>query len=305
MYSCLLAVGLMLTHGGLLVLPKMLTRGGLLVLPNMQVACEDTVLYTLQRYLSTCSQEQQQHARQVLAPLVRCQHLSQFWVVDAVASTKPTHPLAELRPQLMKLLMLRNAQPGAVVQTSDLQPLLAGAPASWTLGRQVGEPVASVSVTWGVSISTLQATTQLCVTDQKIKGMVSPAVTAPLGGLAFEIYLQCTPADAGCELGVFARCNNQSLDSLRPPFKLELAAAGVVNDDTSPVGPFGVGYGWRDFFKLGAMAGGWDAVAVAAKGLPAGGELPITLTVSEVAYLEPLPAPVPAPVGHVGRQRRR
>jgi hypothetical protein len=59
---------------------------------------------------------------------------------------------------------------------------------------------------------------------------------------------------------------------------MQIAAAGVVNVATSPVGQFGGGYGWPDFFQLGAMAGGWDAAAVAAKGLPASGELPITLT---------------------------
>jgi hypothetical protein len=45
-----------------------------------------------------------------------------------------------------------------------------------------------------------------------------------------------------------------------------------------------------DFFNLGVMAGGWDAVAAAAKGLPASGNLPITLTVSQVSHMQCAPA---------------
>jgi hypothetical protein len=218
---------------------------------DVQVASEDTVLYTLQRYLLSCAEAQQQHVRQVLVPLVRCQHLSQFWVVDAVATTKPTHTLTELRPQLMKLLMLRSAQPGAVVQTSHLQQLLGGAPASWALGRRLSKPVASVSVTWDVSISTLQETAQGCVAEGMVKSMVSPVATAPLGGLAFEAFLHCTPADTGCKVGIFARCNNQCLDSLRPPYKMQLAAAGVVQVATTSVTEYGSGLGLARFFPIG------------------------------------------------------
>lgn len=50
------------------------------------------------------------------------------------------------------------------------------------------------------------------------------------------------------------------------------------------------GYGFHDFFELGAMAGGWDEAAVAAKGLPTSGDLPITMTVSEVAHMGRVPA---------------
>ena len=38
----------------------------------------------------------------------------------------------------------------------------------------------------------------------------------------------------------------------------------------------------EDFFSLGAMSGGWDDAAWAAKGLPASGELVFTLTITSV-----------------------
>jgi hypothetical protein len=59
-------------------------------LHDMQVASEDTVLYTQLRYteyynlLHQC--EHPWHARAALAKHIRCQHLSLFWLVGAVAS---------------------------------------------------------------------------------------------------------------------------------------------------------------------------------------------------------------------------
>jgi hypothetical protein len=49
------------------------------VLP--QVASEDTVLYTAQTYKGKLTDTQQrQMAQQLLAPLIRCPRLSQFWL---------------------------------------------------------------------------------------------------------------------------------------------------------------------------------------------------------------------------------
>jgi hypothetical protein len=45
---------------------------------------------------------------------------------------------------------------------------------------------------------------------------------------------------------------------------------------------------FQDWFKLGVMAGGWDEVAWAGKGLPSSGHLTIKLEVSKVPHaLEP------------------
>jgi hypothetical protein len=267
-----------------------------------QVASEDTVLYTLQQFLGKYSRQQQrQHARQVLAPLVRCQHLSQFWLIEAVASTQPSalSALAQLRPQVVKLLMLRSAQPGVEVQASHLEHLLGGAPSSWALGQRSSRPVLSVSVTWSPGISTVRELAERCVAEQKTQKLAAVVATAPLGGLTFSLSLsfEFTGAETGCKVGVYVACNNPPADILRPPFKMQVVSAGLTRATTTPVEKPVPGFGWPDFFALGAMAGGWDAVAAAAKGLPASGDLAITLTVSELAHMQRAPAPAP----HGGR----
>lgn len=42
----------------------------------------------------------------------------------------------------------------------------------------------------------------------------------------------------------------------------------------------GVGRGWRDFFDVGPMPGGFDEAAWAAKGLPTSGQIVLKLTVN-------------------------
>jgi hypothetical protein len=41
-------------------------------------------------------------------------------------------------------------------------------------------------------------------------------------------------------------------------------------------------WGWRDYFNLGAMSGGFDEAACAAKKLPTSGSIKLRLTVSDV-----------------------
>jgi hypothetical protein len=100
----------------------------------LQVASEDTVLYTARQYLSKLHElqpTQAQHALKVLAPLIRCPQLSRYWMSGAIhAADYGQTMLAELRPQMWQLLLLRDAQEEYVVQDEDLREgqLLAGAP---------------------------------------------------------------------------------------------------------------------------------------------------------------------------------
>jgi hypothetical protein len=185
--------------------------------------------------------------------------------------------------------MLRSAQPGIEVQPAHLQELLGGAPSSWALGLRSSRPVLSVSVTFSPSISAVRELAERCFAEKGTQKLVAPVATAPLGGLSFSLSVECTVTDTGCKLGVFAACNNPPADILRPPFKMQVVSAGLTRVTTTPVGA--PGFGWPDFFALGAMSGGWDAVAAAAKGLPASGDLPITLTVSELAHMQHVRAP--------------
>jgi hypothetical protein len=258
------------------------------------VASEDTVLFTVNQYLGKLSTEQREHARPVLAPLIRCQHLSQYWLTIALDSTQEA--LADLRSALVKLLVMRSAQPVVEVKLSDLR-WLRGAPPSWLLGLRSSRPVSSVSVTWDLDISTLRDTAQRCVTGDEIVSIHSYAASAPLGGFSFTMSALCVPQNAataegraGCQVLFSVRYSNFVAGIAVPSFKFKLVTEGGHQvADVTPVGHTGA---HCNLLQLGMMAGGWDEVAVAAQGLPTSGVLPITLTVSETGHMQRVPAPV-------------
>lgn len=110
-----------------------------------QVASEDTVLYTAQRYVDNISDPvQHEHVVQQLAPLIRCQHLSLHWLATAVASQDAGRcVLAPLRPLLPKLLMVASANHGKGSLMQNSKPLhdVSGAPASWLEPSRQIKPV--------------------------------------------------------------------------------------------------------------------------------------------------------------------
>lgn len=76
-----------------------------------QVASEDTVLYTAQRYVDAVKDRQHwEAAKQQLATLIRCTHLSWFWLsAVALSVDAPTLLLSQQQAQLRQLLMLQLA----------------------------------------------------------------------------------------------------------------------------------------------------------------------------------------------------
>jgi hypothetical protein len=81
----------------------------------LQVASEDTVLYTAQAYADKQDISEQQ--ADTLARLVRCLHLSQFWLSAAALSGDAGKLLLRaLQPQLQQQLLLKLAY--TVVQCS-------------------------------------------------------------------------------------------------------------------------------------------------------------------------------------------
>lgn len=75
------------------------------------MAIEDNVLYTAQRYVSSIKDERQQAAaKQLIAPLMRPQHLSQVWLTAAALSSEADKLLlGAYQAQLRELLMLKAA----------------------------------------------------------------------------------------------------------------------------------------------------------------------------------------------------
>jgi hypothetical protein len=191
--------------------------------------------------------------------------------------------LGSLRPQLSILLMLRCAKAALTSQPKDLLKLVPDAPASWALGRRQTKAVSSVSMTWNLPVDKLQDAARRCTAEKDRIAIDSHDRTAPLGGIAFALSAEFTPHDAGCEVGLFAYAANLPEDGYYS-FYYQIESAGTVNKGWSPVMPTYIGFGLQDFFSLGAMAGGWDEAAWAAKGLPASGLLQVQLTVTKVGH---------------------
>ena len=274
----------------------------LLLAAVLQVASEDTVLYTARRYCSGLEdQEQKQFAKEQLARVIRCQHLSHYWLSGLVNSAKLNAVLlAELRPQMRLLLLLRDSQNDYTVNEADLQEdgRLAGAPPSWLLGRRVFKAVASVQLVWQLEISKLRDAARSCAADQEVIEVRSPP-SPPLGGVDFGLKVMCDVAEGGSQLGLYFGPDNLpddmfcqctflfGVDGADPTHRIAVLDEPHGGDEWS-------GWGW---FGLGPMAGGWDEVAWARMGLPTSGHLPIKLKVCELSH-------VGVPHMPVGRRRR-
>jgi len=87
--------------------------------------------------------------KQRLPPLIRCQHLSSFWLSALALSKDPPKLLLSEHPQraqVQQLLMLLQGDPAFDLTAAQLQSLLPGAPSSWALPRRVSRQVSSVQM---------------------------------------------------------------------------------------------------------------------------------------------------------------
>lgn len=263
----------------------------------LQVASEDIVLYTAQRYFVRFRGGQRAHAERLLAPLIRCPHLSRYWLAGSVKSTTAdTMVLAGLRPHLQRLLMLVEAKPGYTVDSADLPEgaLLAGAPASWALELSVSEPVNSVDVAWRLDISQLRAAACQCAAGQgDMDIIVSPGDPPPLGGMGFSLELLLKYQAGGVTLGFYGSPKTLP-DDMFYTCSYHLQVEALPTDSfcllTPELGSTALGGPKID---VGPMAGGWDEAVWAGKGLPTCGQLTMKLTVSDVPHAAVMPVTVP------------
>lgn len=242
---------------------------------------EDTVLFTMQRYLSSISCPAKRcFAKQRLAPLVRCQHLSQFWLAASLKSQQAgSMVLSDLRPQLRQFKQPHAPKPGCThvpVKALEEAELLSSAPASWALARRARKPVSSVDIMWELSISTLGKAAQRSVLAKQAVLEHSPTTTTPTHGLTVSLCAQCAAVDGGCEIGLFAVAQDVPADAYYT-FRFAIAAAGVCQKTAFPTTARG-SWGFADFFSVGVMAGGWDEAAWTAKGLPTCGDSKLSIT---------------------------
>jgi hypothetical protein len=254
-----------------------------------QVASEDTVLYTAQAYVNRLEAAgfDPQQARDKLAPLVRCPHLSQHWLSASVLSDDADKLLlGGLQPQLKRLLLLKPARStDAGLSAASIARCIAQVPASWLLPVREITPFSSVTAEWELDVTSIRQTARGVAARKHTLTLKSGTLTTPLGGIGWGMELQCAwdSSKKGTTVGLYTLATSLPAGSFcRCTFSLSCAAATISYQGTEYIGGVGDAMGWRDFFGLGPMSGGFDEAAWAAKGLPTTGSLKLRLTVKDV-----------------------
>lgn len=227
------------------------------------MASEDTILYTAQQYTDHLGEGQQDFAGQQvfacqqLAPLIRCPHLSRYWLTASVNSAMAdTMLLAELRPHLRRLLMLAEAQPSYVVAAADLQEggILSDAPYSWALRGRVSKPVTRVELVWQLDVGALRDAAPRSAAEQCDATLVSPEVAPPLGGIGFRLKFILWFQDEGVKLSIYGLPDTLPEDVLYTcSYRVQVQEFASSTHPQPKLGS--TMRGKSDFFKLGPMAG--------------------------------------------------
>jgi hypothetical protein len=192
--------------------------------------------------------------------------------------------LRGLQPQLKRLVMLKPASGTSSGRRFEDIP---GVPASWLLPVRCITPVSSVADEWEVDVAAIRQAAQDSATHQGTKTLTSPTLSSPLGGVRFGMELLCKwdAIKQGSTIALYAYGKSLPVGSFcRCSFSLSCAAAPPISIKRKTTNFIGSGksWGWRDFFGLRAMPGGFDEAAWAAKGLPTSGSIVLKLTVTDV-----------------------
>jgi hypothetical protein len=263
-----------------------------------QVASEDTVLYTAQTYADKrqAGSRRQRLAVQKLTPLVRCPHLSQFWVMaSALSDDADKLLLSRLQPQLKRLLLAgqdsKLLSPSRMLRSTGAGPgnintRSPDVPASWMLPVRDIQLVSSTKVQWEVDVAAIRQAAKDSASRQE-KTILGSKTSCVLGGVRWGMQLQFRwdAGKKGSTVALLAHAESLPAGSFCPcTYSLACAAPAI-----SPFGrtrlfeaDAGGTRGITDFFKLGAMPGGFDEVAWVAKGLPSQGSIVLLLTVANV-----------------------
>jgi hypothetical protein len=258
----------------------------------MQVSSEDTVLFTAQTYSDRLEETSfsfnQQPELDKLTRLVRCPHLSQFWLSASVLSDNADKLLLRgLQPQLKRLLLLKlNHITDTVlpVTAAEIEEYIPAAPASWLLPLRDIQPVISGKLDWEVDVAAIRQAAEKSASQKRTISQESPS-SCLLGGVQWGMKLRsswdASKQGSKLRLSVCAR-NLPSGTVCRSTYSLECVGVDAVRPCSchAPAVFSGTnGQGRTDFFRLGRTCGGFDEAAWAAKGLPASGSLLLRLTV--------------------------
>jgi hypothetical protein len=259
-------------------------------MPTAQ-ACEDTVLYTAQAYHDANSRLRMTSLqsfswRQQLSKLIRCPHLSGFWLTAAALASDAYRRqmlLGDWQPQVKQLLLAQQVEPRRPLSADIIEKEVPEAPPSWVLPPHAGKQGSgSVRVQWAVNVSEIKRILQETSSEKSVK-LRSPE-TAPLGGVSWDILLKTSwdAAAEGARLGLRVSSSNIPAN-MSCSFSYSLTCGDVARSSTCRVRG-DMSHGWPDFFRLGCMRGGWDEAAWVAKGLPLTGELTFTMEISSVGH---------------------
>jgi hypothetical protein len=259
----------------------------------MQVASEDTVTYTAQAYVKSLAAESDkaQLAGEKLAPLVRCPHLSHFWLSASVLSVDADKLLLRsLQPQLKQLLLLWPPRPTKCPGRTYFSPEvlkehIPAAPDSWLLPVRDIVPVGAVIVEWKVDVAAIRQTALDSVSQKQCVLLSTRSPKCLLGGIMWNMALQVIwdSSRQGITLGLF--CCPETLPTgsyCCCTFSFERVDAPAIGPTTHKCYLHERSRGIPDFFNLGVLLGGFDEAAWAAKGLPTSGSILLRLTVKNV-----------------------
>jgi hypothetical protein len=254
-------------------------------LAAVQVASKDTVLTAAREYLIAHKSSAAAVAG-MLAPLIRCQHLSMYWLTACAlrADEGLSALFSPLKKQLKRLMLMRLADSSFVPSEKELQQHFEGAPDSWLKGRRTVREVASVQLVWPLPIADLRSLVQRSTDEKRAGQLKCPLVSAPLGGMTWSLLLEAVwdAEDEVSYLNMFCIPKN-GLHNFwyRYRWQIDVAGAPVLTRSMlcSHLIPGLVAEGSGDVFDAGYMVG-WDEEAWAATGLPTEGELLVTLTVT-------------------------
>lgn len=257
-------------------------------MPNccLQVASEDTVLYTAQTYVNAITDSRLQvTAKSQLAARVRCPHLSMFWLSAlALSPDAPRLLLSAHQDQFKQLLMLRHGGLASDCMQQAFNTYLPRVPLSWSLPARASSQVSSVQLVWKLDVAAVASAGRESACKKKCIVLDSPHVTPPLGGLVFGLALHAgwKAEQRGSHIGVFAAAMNAPAGTFHR-YQLTLSVMGdEISSNKSRMLSHRLNWGQVDIFKLGAMAQGWDEAVWVSKGLPTSGEVVVSATFQRI-----------------------
>jgi hypothetical protein len=171
------------------------------------VYSKETVLYTAQTFVD--SQQDgglKAAAQQQLPLLVRCPHLSHFWLSAAARCEANELLLAPMQEQLLQLLQFLQVVPDFAAAITDFKGAIPDAPSSWLLGtRQLQEGHPILHFTWTVPVSKLRGLCEQAAESKKTCRELSPCTSPPLHGLTYQMEVEAVYGDMVWQLSHMVR----------------------------------------------------------------------------------------------------